>query len=469
MTECDKLSKIINKIKLMSRNDIVNHIDAIENDVNNYHTDIHIDICDIREIIKDYKSYPLYLIKFIFTIYPKTSSREALDCIINSHERRSDLIECILTAYSVKLCDIDAPDIEFDCRLLAKLRRKTTQNALRMQTPTNCADISRSLSRSLSGEGNAINNDIGDEIDDGINDGICDKYMGLKDAIKKSKMGRIDSTPPQKKRCNCMDRKHWTYLYECFVELIGDDDRFMFESYNVNHSITNLISHTDVGDYRLAIIFEKSIVIPERWRDILLFIKKTGFISSPYGDMIFAIRDAILTNDRKNVADRDIRISKFNDRVLLSTLLKRYNQYHSNMSMISDNIYITDIDGARNTDLIRDKKIDCVVSLTKQIIFRASNVKYFHIKIDDDDSVDFLSMTHEYADRVIKLIGQNKIVLVHCYKGISRSVSFVILILVKQGLDYESAYNFVKKKRPVSNPNPSFRQQLTIYADMINR
>ena len=266
-----------------------------------------------------------------------------------------------------------------------------------------------------------------------------------------------------------MDRQHWYCLYDYFMVLIESDTRFFFESYNVNYFLTNLVAHTDAADTRISAIFRNSIDRPDKWRSILIFIKKTGLVSSPYGDILCAIRDSIIINDRADVKDKKLEISQFRDRVILWSLLKRYNEYHENMSAITDNIYITDINGARNTDLVKDKGIDCIVSLTKGTIFMASNVRYFHISIDDSESVDFLSMTLDVADEVLKLIKDDKIILVHCYKGISRSVSFVVLVLVKQGMKYKDALKIVKSKRPGANPNPSFRKQLKEYSKILHR
>lgn len=456
MTDNARLSELLEKIRRtenINAIDIIEYIDKVESNYDfraNNNNFKYIDSHDIKEIIQEYKSYPLYLIKYIFTIYPKTSSREALDHIVKSRERRSDLMECILTAYSVKLCEI--PDISFDCRLVRA-----------------CQAISESKAQSRQRGRNRDPDLYGDDEDNSLLRGgnkreEDETTRELIDAIED-----INTKPKHSAKCNCMDRRHWSYLYDYFMDLIDRDHRFMFESYNINYSITNLVAQTDVADSRLANILKKSIDIPERWRGLLIFIKKTGLVSSAYGDMIFSIRDAIIVNDRKERSKSDPRINKFNDRVLLSTLLKRYNQYHRNMSLIADNMYITDINGARNTDLLRDKNIDCVVSLTKRSIFKASNVRYFHIQIDDIESADFLSMTLDVADKVIELISQDQIILVHCYKGVSRSVSFVILVLVKQGMNYADALELVKKKRPSANPNPAFRKQLEDYSRRLNR
>jgi len=48
-------------------------------------------------------------------------------------------------------------------------------------------------------------------------------------------------------------------------------------------------------------------------------------------------------------------------------------------------------------------------------------------------------------------------VIVHCYAGISRSVSTVLAyFMIYKGLTYEQAYDLVKKSRPELNPHPVY-------------
>ena len=52
-------------------------------------------------------------------------------------------------------------------------------------------------------------------------------------------------------------------------------------------------------------------------------------------------------------------------------------------------------------------------------------------------------------------------VLVHCVAGMSRSPTIVIAyIMNKYGLPFVEAFNFVKQRRPIVQPNPGFVQQL---------
>jgi hypothetical protein len=59
-------------------------------------------------------------------------------------------------------------------------------------------------------------------------------------------------------------------------------------------------------------------------------------------------------------------------------------------------------------------------------------------------------------------------VLVHCYAGVSRSVSLVVAWLMRHHrLSYKQAKVRVQRRRPLVNPNHGFRQQLKAFAQVI--
>lgn len=74
---------------------------------------------------------------------------------------------------------------------------------------------------------------------------------------------------------------------------------------------------------------------------------------------------------------------------------------------------------------------------------------------DAEMSVDFLSrITQQMRDA-------KGAVLVHCYAGISRSVSVCIAYLMRfKHLNYEKACEFMFNARPCSSPNAKFRLDL---------
>jgi protein-tyrosine phosphatase len=60
-------------------------------------------------------------------------------------------------------------------------------------------------------------------------------------------------------------------------------------------------------------------------------------------------------------------------------------------------------------------------------------------------------------------------VLVHCFAGVSRSATCVIAFLMQEKkLQFDQAFTFVSKKRPVVFPNMGFQQQLLEFQKLLN-
>lgn len=58
--------------------------------------------------------------------------------------------------------------------------------------------------------------------------------------------------------------------------------------------------------------------------------------------------------------------------------------------------------------------------------------------------------------------------LVHCKMGISRSAATVIAYAMKEyGWDLKKAFGYVKERRAVTKPNPSFMRQLEEYQGIL--
>lgn len=58
--------------------------------------------------------------------------------------------------------------------------------------------------------------------------------------------------------------------------------------------------------------------------------------------------------------------------------------------------------------------------------------------------------------------------LVHCKMGISRSAATVIAYAMKEyGWDLMKAFDYVKERRAVTKPNPSFMRQLEEYQGIL--
>lgn len=124
------------------------------------------------------------------------------------------------------------------------------------------------------------------------------------------------------------------------------------------------------------------------------------------------------------------------------------------------NLYVSNLCTAKCKEalLFYDIVAVCNISGISDISFTAN---YFEYDIDDNFNSKLfpvIEICYEFIDSNLNL-GNN--VLVHCFAGISRSVSFVIYYLMKKKkITFEHAFNIVKSKRPESMPNSNFQRQL---------
>jgi protein-tyrosine phosphatase len=266
-----------------------------------------------------------------------------------------------------------------------------------------------------------------------------------------------------KDNCVCYSRKCWRHLYNGFIDLFSSKPEYFISSFNIHNSFTILITKTDVVDEKLYAVLNKLVESPQKWIFVIKFIMNAELYSTQCGDIIFMIRDHILKNDKLNEKKQNKSINDFQGRRMLMNVLCKYNEHQKNMSRITDNIYISDIEGVKNVSIMKDKKIQHVITITKKTVFRIRGIEYTHIMIDDLGTVNFIDETITTVDKVVNWIQNNKIVLVHCYKGLSRSVCFVILVLIRSGLSFEEAYTMVLNGRGKIDPNPEFIRQIETY------
>jgi atypical dual specificity phosphatase len=129
---------------------------------------------------------------------------------------------------------------------------------------------------------------------------------------------------------------------------------------------------------------------------------------------------------------------------------------NKNIIKITDELYLSDYAESLKYEDLKQLGIKQILSVGVELPeHETTDFKLKHIKIDDRPSVDI----QQYFEEAHNFIDQGR-TLVHCYAGISRSVTIVISYLMRNGLDYESAYNYVKSRRPIANPNKGFKKQL---------
>jgi hypothetical protein len=93
---------------------------------------------------------------------------------------------------------------------------------------------------------------------------------------------------------------------------------------------------------------------------------------------------------------------------------------------------------------------------------------YKHVQADDVPSYNLLKHFDQAAEFIDAAISAGGTVLVHCAAGISRSVTLVLAYLIKfEDMRVGEAYNLVKSRRHIINPNPGFMKQLREYESRV--
>ncbi|OSS52456.1 hypothetical protein B5807_02245 [Epicoccum nigrum] len=152
------------------------------------------------------------------------------------------------------------------------------------------------------------------------------------------------------------------------------------------------------------------------------------------------------------------------------------------------NLYIGGLYALYQTDLIRAAGITHVLSVIDYdplLQDKFAHLKHFHIRADDHPNENLLQHFPEavrYIDQALKEVkrieetekdasrgdGDDAAgVFVHCAMGKSRSATLVVAYLMwKYGLDAGTALDQLCEGRPVCDPNPGFKEQLSVWEKM---
>ena len=148
-------------------------------------------------------------------------------------------------------------------------------------------------------------------------------------------------------------------------------------------------------------------------------------------------------------------------------------------------LYIGGLYALYQTDLIQAAGITHVLSVIDYdplLQDRFAHLKHFHLRADDHPNENLLQHFPEavkYIDQAlkeVKNIGKTKNdanqddgegsggVFVHCAMGKSRSATLVVAYLMwKCHLDMATALDQLCEGRPVCDPNPGFKEQLSVW------
>lgn len=102
-----------------------------------------------------------------------------------------------------------------------------------------------------------------------------------------------------------------------------------------------------------------------------------------------------------------------------------------------------------------------VVTAGKELKGACSGVERLRVDVDDHEGEDLFRFFAGVCARLESARRNGDVVLVHCAAGISRSATLLAAwLMFRRNWSAEEAIEFLRRKRPIVNPNRGFRKQL---------
>lgn len=246
--------------------------------------------------------------------------------------------------------------------------------------------------------------------------------------------------------CKCESTLYWHYLYKEMLRICDSTPRLLVKNEGFESNLSSLITMTDVYDNRLDKII-KDLFELGYYNFIIQFIMKNRLFSNFYHKLLITLENEFY--------EKKINI----DHKYLLQTIEKMDDVHSRYTYLTKHLIISDLRGTSNMCVLRSSKVKHIVSLTRRKFFKAYFINYIRIPIEDKESEEFIENCLDVAKDMIHKIRNKETILIHCVKGLSRSVCFAILILMLLGNDYNESYKFIKSKKNI-NPNPKFLREL---------
>eukprot|EP01001_Neometanema_parovale_P006920 NODE_3254_length_1251_cov_138.421986_g3090_i0.p1 GENE.NODE_3254_length_1251_cov_138.421986_g3090_i0~~NODE_3254_length_1251_cov_138.421986_g3090_i0.p1 ORF type:complete len:223 (-),score=24.25 NODE_3254_length_1251_cov_138.421986_g3090_i0:503-1171(-) len=122
-------------------------------------------------------------------------------------------------------------------------------------------------------------------------------------------------------------------------------------------------------------------------------------------------------------------------------------------------LYLGTAKDASNHSMLNQKNIKFILNTTREEDANNSEtgVRYMKLGVDDHSDAPIAKHFSSCYDFIEEARMNQCSVLVHCRRGISRSATIVISYIMKfLGKSFEDAFDFVKQKRDIINPNLGF-------------
>ncbi|KAM8976343.1 protein phosphatase Slingshot homolog 2 [Pelodytes ibericus] len=189
------------------------------------------------------------------------------------------------------------------------------------------------------------------------------------------------------------------------------------------------------------------------------------------------LREIMMQKDLENVTSKQIRTEL---EMQMVCNLREFKEYIDNEMIvilgqmespteIFDHVYLGSEWNASNLEDLQNRGVRYILNVTREIDnFFPGVFEYHNIRVYDEEGTDLLAYWNDTYKFISKAKKHGAKCLVHCKMGVSRSASTVIAYAMKEyGWNLDRAFDYVKERRTVTKPNPSFMKQLEEYQGIL--
>ncbi|KAM4700819.1 LOW QUALITY PROTEIN: protein phosphatase Slingshot homolog 2 [Discoglossus pictus] len=190
------------------------------------------------------------------------------------------------------------------------------------------------------------------------------------------------------------------------------------------------------------------------------------------------LREIMVQKDLENITSKEIRtelemqmvcnLREFKSNIdnEMIVILGQMDRPHRNFST---SVFLGSEWNASNLEDLQNRGVRYILNVTREIDnFFPGVFEYHNIRVYDEEGTDLLAYWNDTYKFISKAKKHGAKCLVHCKMGVSRSASTVIAYAMKEyGWNLDRAFEYVKERRTVTKPNPSFMRQLEEYQGIL--
>lgn len=161
------------------------------------------------------------------------------------------------------------------------------------------------------------------------------------------------------------------------------------------------------------------------------------------------------------------RINRAQAQSALDYLVAHDISHPRKADQIQPGLYLGDLAAARNLESLQDKRISHVLSVCHcPDLQYPSSIKHKRIDEEDAQEADLLQHFKDCWRYIRDVLDAGGRILVHCEQGISRSPTILAAYLMREERMHPgSALTYIKKFRPIVDPNAGFKEQLDVWGN----